>query len=173
MDRSNELRDQILFHVQKCNELENIIEGLRETIDSLRRSRATTMDIIDTLRSTLDGKKRRVQMLMSTIAGERRRHETNMDEMSEIINRHEAIIDQLTSTIDNQRLATTSTIDQLTSRVVRLQQSCEGQMDLHTLATLAFERRMVNRRRMVNSKFFKAEARRQRNIVAMRAFETS
>ena len=121
MDRPNELRDQILFHVQKCSELEKVIVDLKETVDYIRRSRATAMDIIDTLRSTLDGKQRRVEMLVSTIDGERRRHV----EMSEIIKRHEAIIDRLIETIDNQRFATTSTLDRMFSRVSNLQQCHE------------------------------------------------
>ena len=125
MDRPNELRDQILFHVQKCSELEKVIEDQRTTYEYIRRSRATAMDIIDTLRTTLDGKQRRVEMLVSTIDGERRR----FVEMSEIIKCHEAIIDRLIQTIDNQRLATTSTLDHLTARVHNLQQKHEEQMN--------------------------------------------
>ena len=159
MDRSNELRDQILFYVQKCSELEKIIEDLRETIEYLRRSRATAMEVIDTFRSTLDDRQRRVQEYRSVIDSERRRHEINMDEMSEIIKRHEAIIHQQTETMNNQSLATNSTIDQMTSRGLRLQQSHEEQMNrqqqgheeqmnFHTLATLARNRRQMTIRRM-------------------------
>ena len=193
MDRSNELRDQILFYVQKCSELEKIIEDLRETIEYLRRSRATAMEVIDTFRSTLDDRQRRVQEYRSVIDSERRRHEINMDEMSEIIRHHQAIIHQLTEKMNNQSLATTSTIDQMTSRVVedqmnRQQQSHEEQMNFHTLATLARNRRQMTIRRMIilrrereptgdrlranvrrvrlgNSKFFKAEASRYLNRV--------
>ena len=126
MDRPNGLRDQILFLVARCSRLETIIEETNDTIDSLSSARSIAIDAIDALRSTLDGRQRRVQEYRSVIASERRRHKTNMDEMSEIIRHHQAIIHQLTEKMNNQSLATTSTIDQMTSRVVRLQQSHEN-----------------------------------------------
>lgn len=160
MDRPNGLRDQILFLVARCSRLETIIEETNDTIDSLSSARSIAIDAIDALRSTLDGRQRRVQEYRSVIASERRRHKTNMDEMSEIIRHHQAIIHQLTEKMNNQSLATTSTIDQMTSRVVRLQQSHEEQMnrqqqsheeqmDFHTLATLARNRRQMTIRRMI------------------------
>ena len=124
MDRPNELRDQVLFHVQKCSELEKVIEDQKTTYEYIRRSRATAMEIIDTLRTTLDGKQRRVEMLVSTIDGDRRR----FVEMSDMIKCHEEIIDRLIQTIDTQRLAATSALDHLTARVQNLQQRHEEQI---------------------------------------------
>ena len=177
MDRPNGLRDQILFLATKISQLENIIEDMKGTIEHLSRSRSTAIDIIDSLRSTVEFRQLRVQQLTSTIASERRRHEANMEEMSEIVNRHVALIDQLTSTIDNHRLRNTETVEELTSNVVRLQQRREEVVvrlqqrreELATLATLAkmsSRRIMANRRRMVNSKFFKAEASRYRTAAS-------